>query len=340
MGSPRSGTSILTWCLGQHPNIFPVDESTGIGELALAVAVCYQTKMGLGPDSLWSAMDIQREEFMTAFGQTVNELIQRHKVDLQRKWWKQAFAPNDPPHDFVTKTSPNSGKARWVDGTPAYSFHICGLRKLFPDALFIHIVRDVTSVVRSMLNFHRLAGVSLVDNEEHAYNLWFHSVNACLLAEQAYGPHVIFRLRYSELVNQPDASFRALLSFLGEPYASECLIPLQKRINSSDVPADFRLGERGTDPLIIERATRLNAEIETNPQASEVSTIALEKMEATFKAQINHRAVLRDKYTQEHARAKRLANELKLKRDTIRRLRARRWHNKLRQLVFGHDTVC
>lgn len=339
VGSPRSGTSILTWCLGQHPNIFPVDESTGIGELALALAVCYQTKMGLGPDSLWSAMDVPPEEFMITFGQTVNELIQRHKIDLQRKWWKQAFAPNAPPHDFVPETASKSTKMRWVDGTPAYSFHICGLHKLFPDALFVHIIRDVTSVVRSMVNFHRLAGVSLVANEQEAYDLWFHSVSACLLAERAYGPHVVFRLKYSELVDQPQDSLRALLGFLGEAYAPECIIPLQKRINSSNVPADFRLGERGTDPLIIERATRLNAEIETTPQASEVSTIALEKMEATFNAQIKHRAVLRDKYTQEHARAKRLASEIKLKRDTIRRLRARRWHNKLRQLVFGHDAV-
>ena len=339
VGSPRSGTSILTWCLGQHPNIFPVDESTGIGELALALAVCYQTKMGLGPDSLWSAMNMQREEFIATFGQAINELIQRHKVDLERKWWKQAFAPNVPPHDFVAETASNFTKARWVDGTPAYSFHICGLRKLFPDALFVHIIRDVTSVVRSMLNFHRLAGVSLVANEQEAYNLWFHSVSACLLAERAYGPQVVFRLTYSELVNQPEASLRGLLRFLGEPYAPECLIPLQKRINSSDVPADFKLGERGTDPLIIERATRLNAEIETNPQASEVSTIALDKMEATFNAQINHRAILRDKYAREHARAQRLANEVKLKRDTIRRLRGRRWRHKLRQLVFGQDAA-
>jgi hypothetical protein len=339
VGSPRSGTSVLTWCLGQHPNIFPVDESTGIGELALALAVCYQTKMGLGPDSLWSAMNMQREEFIATFGQAINELIQRHKADLERKWWKQAFAPNVPPHDFVAETASNFTKARWVDGTPAYSFHICGLRKLFPDALFVHIIRDVTSVVRSMLNFHRLAGVSLVANEQEAYNLWFYSVSACLLAERAYGPHVVFRLMYSELVNQPEASLRALLGFLGEPYAPECLIPLQKRINSSDVPADFRLGERGTDPLIIERATRLNAEIETNPQASEVSTIALDKMEATFNAQINHRAILRDKYAREHARAQRLAHEIKLKRDTIRRLHARRWRHKLRQLVFGQDAA-
>src|ERR1041384_604519 len=58
VGSPRSGTSILTWCLGQHPNIFPVNESTGLGALALALAVCYQTKIGLGPDSLWAAMNV------------------------------------------------------------------------------------------------------------------------------------------------------------------------------------------------------------------------------------------------------------------------------------------
>jgi Sulfotransferase family len=176
-------------------------------------------------------------------------------------------------------------------------------------------------------------------HEQHAYNLWFHSVSACLLAEQAYGPDVMFRLRYSELVNQPETSLRALLGFLGEPYAPESLVPLQKRINSSDVPIDFRLGERGTDPLVIERATRLNAEIETNPQASEVSTIAVDKMEATFNAEINHRALLRDKYAKEHGRAQRLANEIKLKKNTIRRLRAGRWRHKSRQLVFGQDTV-
>jgi sulfotransferase family protein len=339
VGSPRSGTSILTWCVGQHPNIFPLDESTGIGELALALAVCYQTKMGLGPDSLWSAMNMQREEFLASFGQTLNELIQRGKVDLERKRWEEVFSPNTPPHAFPVAKATYATKTRWVDGTPAYSFHICGLLKLFPNALFIHIVRDVTSVVRSMLNFHRLAGVSLVDNEQHAYNLWFHSVSACLLAEQAYGPHVVFRLKYSELVNQPEASLRALLGFLSEPYAPECLGPLQKKINSSDVPNDFRLGDKGTDPLVIERATQLNAEIETNPQVSEVSTTALDKMEATFNDQISHRASIRDKYTREHARAKRLANEIKLKEDTIRSLRSRRWRHKLRQLVFGQDAV-
>jgi len=132
---------------------------------------------------------------------------------------------------------------------------------------------------------------------------------------------------------------KALFSFLGEPYASQCLTPLEKRINSSNVPADFRLGEPDTDPLVVERATRLYAEIEATPQSSGVSTIALEEMEATFNTQTNQRAVIRNKYAKSHARAQRLANEIKQKKATIRRLRARRWHHKLRQLVFGHDVA-
>jgi hypothetical protein len=371
VGSPRSGTSILTWCLGQHPNIFPVDESTGIGELAVALAVCYQTKMGLGPDSLWSFLSVQKEEFFAAFGQTISELIQRHKVDLERKWWEQTLAPNVPPHDFPAAEATSAAKTRWVDGTPVYSFHICGLRKLFPNALFIHIIRDVASVVRSMLNFHRLAGMSLVANEQEAYDYWFRAVTSCLLAEQAYGPGVIFRLRYADLVDHPEASLRALFSFLAEPFAAACLAPLRERINSSSVPADFELGSPDTDPSVVERATQLCAEIEAAPQPPQASTAAVDKIEAAFNERVQYVATLdseyvkaqqvvtalqtereqmRDRYKAEKhrlrteiarnvGRAERLANEIKRKRATICRLRARGWRHKLRRLIFGQDAA-
>jgi len=39
VGSPRSGTSILTWCLGQHPNMFPVPEANWMGNFAVNIAV-------------------------------------------------------------------------------------------------------------------------------------------------------------------------------------------------------------------------------------------------------------------------------------------------------------
>jgi hypothetical protein len=84
-------------------------------------------------------MDMGREEFFANFGRSINELIVSHREDSNRKR-EMTIVLLEP-------------KTRWVDGTPDYSHHICGFRKLFPEALFVHIVRDVTSVVRSMLNF-------------------------------------------------------------------------------------------------------------------------------------------------------------------------------------------
>src|ERR1051326_1981074 len=35
----RSGSTILTWCLGQHPNIIPQEESNWLGAFAIYAAV-------------------------------------------------------------------------------------------------------------------------------------------------------------------------------------------------------------------------------------------------------------------------------------------------------------
>src|SRR5438094_7541424 len=156
VGSPRSGTSILTWCQGQHPNLFPVPESNWMGDFAVSVAIGYQIGAARGERSILSAMDIGREEFFANFGRSINELILSHRKDLERK--RKMTRPSAEP------------KTRWVDQTPEYSLHICGLRRLFPDALFVHICRDVRAVVRSMLNFHRLWGGQLDVNEEMYYD--------------------------------------------------------------------------------------------------------------------------------------------------------------------------
>src|SRR5262245_34702312 len=124
VGSPRSGTSILTWCLGQHPNIFPVPESSWMGDFGLAIDLSYRIGTGRGDRSILSAMGISREEFFASFGRGINNLILSHRPDLDRKR-KMTDSASGP-------------KRRWVDGTPEYSLHIYALRQLFPDAMFIH----------------------------------------------------------------------------------------------------------------------------------------------------------------------------------------------------------
>jgi Sulfotransferase family len=282
VGSPRSGTSILTWCLGHHPNFFPVPESNWLGDFAVNVAVAYEIGAGRGDYSILSAMDIRDDELFAAFGRTINELIIRHRADLEKKRETKCNELNLDRSWLEASSAVSGPKERWVDGTPEYSLHICGLRKLFPEALFIHVVRDIDSVVRSMLNFHRATGIQLVASEEEGYRYWIRTVRACLLAERAYGPAVVHRVRYVNLIDDPVSTMRSLLDFLGEPYAKRCLESLEVRINSSTVPPDFLIDEATISPLVLEEARRLSDEIEKSSQLSEASFAAVDEMQADF----------------------------------------------------------
>jgi hypothetical protein len=290
VGSPRSGTSILTWCLGQHPNIFPVPESNWMGNFAINVAMAYQVGAARGDRSILSAMDIREDELFATLGQSINDLILSHRNDLERKRQSKGKLSGLQVRWFQGTAAASDPKARWVDGTPEYSLFICGLRKLFPHARFVHIFRDVGAVVRSMLNFHRVAGIQLVANEEKAYKYWLRTVKACLKAEQAYGPEVVHRIRYADLIDHPESTMRSLLDRLEEPYSAKCLVPLAERINSSNVPADFKSDDPATDPAVIEKAARLCANVSEAPQADRPSREAADEMEAAFRERVDHAA--------------------------------------------------
>ena len=169
VGSPRSGTSILTWCLGQHPNIFPVDESTGIGELALALAVCYRDKNGFGP-----RLAMERDERATKtnslppLARPSTSLFNATRLTLSES------GGNRPSRQMFRPTIRGSTRPRMPQkrGGSMERRHI---RFTFAGCVNFSLTRcsftssaTSTSVVRSMLNFHRLAGVSLVANEQES----------------------------------------------------------------------------------------------------------------------------------------------------------------------------
>jgi hypothetical protein len=92
------------------------------------------------------------------------------------------------------------------------------------------------------------------------------------------------------------SALRSLLNFLDEPYFAECLAPLTKRINSSNVPADFKIGDPATDPAVVERATRLCAELFEAPQPSEASAAAVKELEAAFAERVQYVARVDSRY--------------------------------------------
>jgi Sulfotransferase family len=259
-----------------------------MGHFAVNVAIGYQVGAARGDHSVLSAMDIREDELFATLGQGINDLILRHRKDLEKNREIRCIELKLEPRWLETSSAAGRPKRRWVDGTPEYSFYICGLRKLFPDAQFVHICRDARAVVRSMLNFHRVAGIQLVANAEEAYRYWIRTVSACLMAERAYGPNVVRRIRYADLTDNPESTVRSLLDFLQEPFAEKCLEPLELRINSSTVPADFIADEVTTDPAVAETATQLSVKLEQTPQPAEASSAAADEMEAAFRERVRY----------------------------------------------------
>ena len=255
-----------------------------MGDFAVNVAVAYQIGAARGDYSILSAMDIRDDELFAAFGRSINDLILDHRKNLETKRETKCIELKLDRRWLDASGTAAGPKTRWVDGTPEYSFHICALRKLFPQALFVHLFRDLRAVIRSMVNFHRVAGFQLVANEEDAYRYWMRTVRACTLAEQAYGPTVVHRIRYADLINHPEATMRALLKFLDEPYVDKCLEPLELRINSSFLGHDDVDTEGSpVDAAVVAEATQFFAQLEGTVQPNEASPAAALEIESAFR---------------------------------------------------------
>jgi hypothetical protein len=249
-----------------------------MGQFAVNVGVSYGVGTARNDRTILSAMDISRDEFFSNFGRSINDLVLSHRLDLERK-------------RKMTRL-PTELKMRWVDGTPQNSLHIYALRKLLPEAVFIHVLRDVRDVVRSMLNFHRVAGTHLVQNEQQAYKHWLRMVKACVQAERAYGSDVVHRLPYTSLIDDPVGAIHSLLDFVGEPYFATCLEPLSRRINTSNVPPDFVAEDPATDPRVVQDATNLYSKLQEMPQSAEASSAVADEIEAAFTDQVQHMATV------------------------------------------------
>ena len=171
VGSPRPGTSILTWCLGQHPNLLPLEESNWMAPFLLMRRWRSGAARSVAKDRRLVRWECSRDEFLASFGSCIGSLIVRHRLEFDSRARQAAETDPSLAHPaFKISREESEPKERWVNGTPEYSFGICGLRKLFPAAKFIHLVRNCDEVVPSMIHFTRVGGIKLAEDEEDA---WF-----------------------------------------------------------------------------------------------------------------------------------------------------------------------
>jgi len=242
VGAARSGTTLLQYMLRSHPEIsLPTAEShffipfykriNEFGDLsnkenirALLEAIYYARKCFFDEDVHGIKYDADSlAEILYEKGcSTLPELIS----------------------GIFQENAKAEGKNRWGDKTPYYILHLDTLLEMFPDAQFIHLIRDGRDCALSMLE--RKWDLQIF-NIYHAAYTW----NRYVTAGQDFGqrhPECYFEIRYEDILNQPELSMGRLCDFLG--------------IQFDDSVVNFRKsrGTGGKTPLLSKPLQKSNQE--------------------------------------------------------------------------------
>jgi hypothetical protein len=248
IGAPRSGTSVLTWCIGQHSNVSLVPETNWLAALGSQLDHFYALGTANGRYSHLSRLEVSREEFFASFGPAIDKLIKdafERKYAPERERLRRGGEP-EPIQAWVR--SADDPKQRWVDGTPANSAYVAAFALIFPDAQFVHLTRDPDAALRSLVS-HETLSAQFADTLT-AVQYIFHSRRAAHLAEIAFGRDKVIRADLDRILADPDGELARIVAHLGEAYEPACKLPLMKKINQTEESrkqaASIALDEAGT----------------------------------------------------------------------------------------------
>ncbi len=214
LGRPRSGTTLLKTLFDAHPNVkIPP-------ELPVLLAL-YQRFRKV---TRWDEADIRRfvdhvfQSDRFNFRRIENfgidrEAFTRDLIGRNGKATLQELLTSIHAHSF--SLYPKRELRMIGDKNPVYSIYIHRLMEIFPDAMFVCLVRDFRDNFVSLRNLRNAALEAPVLPLQVAR--WRIITEQFIEYRRKY-PGRFYLLRYEDLVSNPETEFWKVCAFLGLPY--------------------------------------------------------------------------------------------------------------------------
>jgi hypothetical protein len=228
IGRPRTGTTLLRSLFDAHPNVqipwecqFVLNLYPRYGKLAFwtkdLLEEFYKDLLEQWQFSAWNIDHGKlRSDLMACEGET------SYRAICQMVYLNHiSFYPKE--------------KIRLIgDKNHGYTIYTERLRKIFPEAKFLYILRDYRDNYESVKNVDfEIPIVSLV-----VYKWKFFYLKA--LKASLRSPESFYFIRYEDLVSEPEYHFRIISEFLGIPYVPEVFDFYKKKDKAEEkYPADI-----------------------------------------------------------------------------------------------------
>jgi hypothetical protein len=213
IGRPRSGTTMLKSLFDAHPNIIVPIEFPIIRELSYK----YSKK------NIWSKQDlteffndISKTRF-SEFNDTIN-YFELNKVNQEKLFKDLMECEGNTSFTTVIKVLylntfsvfPKENILLFGDKNPIYSMYVKEIFKIFPEAKYIHLIRDYRDHALSLLKLkvYQIPSIALI-----AYQ-WKRSLRMTDKVKRKH-PDNFYTIKYEDLVLSPKPEMKKIFDFLG-----------------------------------------------------------------------------------------------------------------------------
>jgi LPS sulfotransferase NodH len=213
VGANRSGTTLLRLILNAHSRIAVPDE-----------LVYFDFNFSRDSFHPWQNPTVPREQyerFVRRFLNNNEEALA--PLSIARLYREILSSPvfdlREPYAHVLGAWASHHGKVRWGEKTPGNLFYADLIHEMFPEALFIYLMRDPRAGVNSM-NRSVLFSEDTIIN---ALNRRKYMRDGVALLRASVPARQRILIKYEDLVAEPESTIRSLCSFIGEDFEPQML---------------------------------------------------------------------------------------------------------------------